>query len=112
MLKQPSSLDEHYFVFKEIAKAGKIEWKAKLLCFSKEWTNEMLNVMPKDLCGYMQEYNNIFDSYWRCMPFYDFLLTYIRSKYSKNHINNFIYDVMKQFLQYRLWHYTRIYPRN
>ena len=95
-ITRPETLNDHHITFKNIAKAAKSKWRAKLLCFSDEWYFKALETKPKELMFLIQSFNNRFDAYFHAQPYYDFLLTFLRAKLQKESITNFVYDIVRQ----------------
>lgn len=94
-IKQPKSLDDHFETFRQIADASNSQWKAKLLCFTKEWENLVLKEKPTRFIEYLRKYNSKFDSYWRTTPYFDFTLTCLNTNESES-VNNYVFEIIKR----------------
>lgn len=96
-LTKPNSIDDHFFIFRDLASTAKVDWRSQLLCFDKKWVNETKASRPHKFIQYIKSYNSKFEAYSRSLTFYEFLLSYIRAEYCSPKITNYMYDIIKQF---------------
>lgn len=98
-LRKPSSLDDHFYIFRDMAESANLDWNTKLLCFSDEWVSKVKIKKPSLFYTYINYYNNKYDIYSRCIPLYNFLLSYIRTEDNTIPSNTFMYDVIREFFR-------------
>lgn len=97
-LPKPENLDLHYFTFKELCKASRCEWRAKLLIFPMELVRQIKENKLPNISNLIKEYDSNQTEYYANTPFYNYLKTYIKANNDKISQNIFVNDVLTQLV--------------
>lgn len=97
-LPKPNDLDAHCLTFKKLCEAANNCWRSRLLVFPNELVRLIKkNVVPA-LSGLLIDFYANLYGYYANIPFYNYLMTYIKANNQYISNNVFINDVLTQLI--------------
>lgn len=97
-LTKPEDLGLHYFTFKDLCKAAKSEWRAKLLVFPMELVRQIKENKLPNISRLIMEYDSNQTEFYANTPFYNYLMTYIKANNDHISQNIFVNEVLSQLV--------------
>lgn len=97
-LSKPDDLSLHVGLFRQLCQAAQCVWRSKLLIFPTQLVSLIKENHLLALSRLIMEFFSNQSGYFANTPFYDYLMTYIRSNASNITSNEFINDVINQLI--------------
>lgn len=94
----PEELDGHYLTFKALCEAANSSWRSKLLVFPSEIVRLVkANKLPEFL-NLVMEFDSNQTGYYANLPFYNYLMAYIRANTPEISQNEFVNNAINQLI--------------
>lgn len=97
-LHKPDELESHFFTIRDICNADLCQWRSKLLVFPNEIVKLIKNNKLPTLSNLLMAFDSNQAGYYANMPFYNYLMTYIKANNEVISNNVYVNDVVNQLI--------------
>lgn len=94
----PDILENHYLTFKHLSEAANCEWRSKLLVFPSEILALIKEHKLPALLSLVMEFDTNQNSYYANLPFYNYLMAFVRANNPEISQNEFTNNAINQLI--------------
>lgn len=94
----PDDLGNHYLTFKRLCEAADCKWRSKLLVFPSEIVKLIKEGKLPNLLSLIMEFDSNQTAYYANLPFYNYLMAYVRANNPKISQNEFTNNAISQLI--------------
>ncbi|KTC69818.1 hypothetical protein Lbir_1958 [Legionella birminghamensis] len=94
----PHELESHYLTFSALCKAANSPWRSKLLVFPSEIVKSIKENKLPELLSLIMEFDSNQTGYYANLPFYNYLMAYIRANNQEITQNEFANNAISQLI--------------